>query len=101
MFGSPSGQDFSRIFVGNYDFLKFREALNALFIPGQTMISKSCKQNKNEIQSTKRKKKWNFDIIGPKTFCSHDKEWGKVPRSSPGASEDFQKNDKAGFQINR
>ena len=34
MFGSPSGQDFSRIFVGNYDFLKFREALNALFIPG-------------------------------------------------------------------
>ena len=34
MLGSPSGQDFSRIFVGNYNFLKFREAINALFIPG-------------------------------------------------------------------
>ena len=33
MFGSPSGQDFSRIFVGNYNSLKFREAINALIIP--------------------------------------------------------------------
>ena len=57
MFGRPSGQEFSRNFWRKLQFFKVSRSYGCFIFPGATMIRLTSRQiNKNENQSTKRKK---------------------------------------------